>query len=321
MEHSHGNMIVVLFDIDGTLIRAVGMGRLALHRAFEEVFGVEAGDTPAVHAVPFNGRTDPVIIADIAAALGIEGDALTAGSAALEAAFLRHLEQTVAESRTKEACPGVPELLATLDAEPSASDLRQAEAAVQQASLALSRAQADLEAATLVAPFGGVVLEIHAHPGQAVAAGTGLISLADSSALEAEVTVIEEDLPLVQVGQEVELFFDAQPDAIVEGTVARLVPKRLPGDRPLYPVYVALDELPEGLFPGMTVDVSIIIGGRSDVLRLPRALVRARSDGTAQVRVWTHDQIEVRTVRVGLRGDVYVEILDGLHEGEQVVGQ
>jgi multidrug resistance efflux pump len=55
--------------------------------------------------------------------------------------------------------------------------------------------------------------------------------------------VIEEDLPLLQIGQPVEVFFDAVPEAAVHGRVARIVPQRLSGeDRPLYPVYITLDE-------------------------------------------------------------------------------
>jgi HlyD family secretion protein len=211
--------------------------------------------------------------------------------------------------------------LAQLVASPSAADLQQAEAAVQLAELSLARAQADLEAATLVAPFDGTVLEVHAGPGEMVAAGTGLVRLADSSRLEVEVTVIEEDLPLVRSGQTVELFFDAQPEAQVEGSVARIVPQRVPGDRPLYPVYITSLELPEGLVPGMTADASIVVDSRQDVLRLPRALVRARSDGTATVQVWTGNEVEERAVQVGLRGDLYIEILDGIAQGEEVVAQ
>lgn len=211
--------------------------------------------------------------------------------------------------------------LAQLVAGPSAADLRQAEAAVQLAELSLARAQADLEAATLVAPFDGTVLEVHAGPGEMVAAGTGLVRLADGSRLEVETTVIEEDLPLVRSGQKVELFFDAQPEAQVEGIVARIVPQRLPGDRPLYPVYITIADLPEGLLAGMTVDSSIVVDSRHDVLRLPRVLVRARSDGTATVQVWTGSRMEERTAQVGLRGDVYVEIFDGIEEGEEVVAQ
>jgi HlyD family secretion protein len=192
---------------------------------------------------------------------------------------------------------------------------------VQLAELSLARAQADLEAATLVAPFNGTVLEVHAGPGEMVSAATGLIRLADGSRLEVEATVIEEDLPLVRSGQKVELFFDAQPEAQVVGGVARIVPQRLPGDRPLYPVYITIVDLPEGLLAGMTADASIVVDLRHDVLRLPRVLVRARSDGTATVQVWTGSEVEERTVHVGLRGDVYIEILDGIEEGQEVMAQ
>jgi HlyD family secretion protein len=211
--------------------------------------------------------------------------------------------------------------LAQLAAGPSVADLQQAEAAVQLAELSLSRAQADLETATLVAPFDGTVLEVSVGPGEMIAAATGLIHLADGSHLEVEATVIEEDLPLVQVGQPVELFFDARPEAQVQGSVARIVPQRLPGDRPLYPVYITIADLPEGLLAGMTVDSSIAVDSRHDVLRLPRVLVQARSDGTATVQVWTGSEVQERTVQVGLRGDVYVEIVDGIAEGEEVVAQ
>ena len=93
-------------------------------------------------------------------------------------------------------------------------------------------------------------------------------------------------------------------------------------DRPLYPVYLALVKtVPEGLLSGMTVDASIIVDSRTDVLRLPRAVAQARADGTAQLRVWTGGRVETRTAQVGLRGDVYVEILEGLREGEEVLAE
>ena len=71
----------------------------------------------------------------------------------------------------------------------------------------------------------------------------------------------------------------------------------------------------------MSVDVSIAIASRSDVLRLPRAVVRAKADNTAQVNVWVNDHTELRMITVGLRGDIYIEILAGLSAGDRVVSQ
>ena len=202
------------------------------------------------------------------------------------------------------------------------ADLEAAQLDVEKAQLDVEKAHNDLEKAVLVAPFDGVVLEVNAAPGDRISTSTTLITLIDPAAVEDRTTVVEEDLPLVQVDQPAELFFDAQPAIAVQGHVSRIVPQRVPGqDRPLYSVYIALDELPKGLVPGMTVDASIIITKRTSVLRLPRALVHAGSGGTTQVEVWKDGHAEKRTIRVGLRGDVYIEILGGLREGEQVIGQ
>jgi len=211
--------------------------------------------------------------------------------------------------------------LAELSAGPRPAEIQQAESSVRAAELALARAQTDFQAATLTASSAGTILEVSASLGEMIAAGRGVIRLADGCALEVETSVIEEDLPLVQVGQEVILYFDAQPDAEVRGRVARLVPLRVVGDRPLYPVFIAAEEWPAGLLAGMTVDASIVIDSRDGVLRLPRALVRSRSDGTATLRVWTGTGAQERSVHTGLRGDAYVEILEGLSAGEKVLAQ
>jgi hypothetical protein len=108
------------------------------------------------------------------------------------------------------------------------------------------------------------------------------------------------------------------------------VPQRVPGsDRPLYYVYISIPELPEGVVADMTVDTSIILDQRTDVLRLPRSLVSARSGGTATtpsrvqavVKVWSNNVSEERTVEVGLRGDTYIEILNGIAVGEEIAGR
>jgi multidrug efflux pump subunit AcrA (membrane-fusion protein) len=188
--------------------------------------------------------------------------------------------------------------------------------------LAVDKAQADLEKTILTAPISGVVLEVRSKPGERIGSGTELIRLIDLGSLQARVTVIEEDLPLLDIGQPVELFLDAAPEAQLSGSVDRILPGRLTGeDRPLYYVHISVIDLPPGMLPGMTIDASIIIAQRTDVIRLPRALLRAEADGTARVEVWSGTDAGERQVRVGLRGDVYVEILDGLREGERVVGQ
>jgi RND family efflux transporter MFP subunit len=185
----------------------------------------------------------------------------------------------------------------------------------------VEQARAGLDAATLRAPFDGVILEVTAKPGETVAAGAGLMTLANPEAAEVRATVVEEDLPLVEVGQPAELFFDAAPDEAIAARVERIVPQRLSGDRALYEVYLSVERLPPQVMPGMTADATIIIDRASAVVRLPRSLVQAGASDNAVVRVWRNNASEERTITVGLRGDVYVEIVSGLQPGEQVVAQ
>lgn len=189
--------------------------------------------------------------------------------------------------------------------------------------LAVDEAQADLDRTIITAPFDGVVLDVFARPGEQLPAGANLVLLTNPTQGEVRTTIIEEDLSMVTLGQSAEIYFDARPDVLVQGQVSRIVPQRVAGEaRPLYHVYLTLnDPLPEGVYPGMTADASLLIDSASDTLRLPRALVAVRSDGMAVVGVWENGRIVSREISTGLRGDVYVAVLDGLREGAEVVGE
>ena len=204
---------------------------------------------------------------------------------------------------------------------PDPLELALAEARVDLAQAQLAQAEESLAGAELRAPFDGTVLDILSTPGAILSPGLPVILMGDPSALEVRASVIEEDLPLIEAGQTAELFFDALPEVMTAGVLSRIVPRRIDVERPLYHILITLDAIPEGLVPGMTSDVSVLLDQRAEVLTLPRALVRANSDGFAIVRVWVGDHSEDRTVKVGMRGDVRVEIVDGLKEGEQVVAE
>jgi multidrug efflux pump subunit AcrA (membrane-fusion protein) len=202
-----------------------------------------------------------------------------------------------------------------------ALEVSAAQARVDQATAALAEARRALEQLEIKAPFAGVVLGANAATGETLPAATALFTLADPQAVEVETTVIEEDVPYVSTGQPAEVYFDALPGDIITGTVARIVPQRLSGDRPLYHVYLTLSRVPAALFEGMSADASIVIAQREGVLCLPRALAQASADGTASVDVWANGATQKRTITVGLRGDTYVEVLSGLREGEAVVAR
>jgi phosphoglycolate phosphatase-like HAD superfamily hydrolase len=106
---------LLLWDIDGTLIRAGPIARLAFDRAVERVLGRAVVD----HQIPMSGKTDPQIAREILAAHGVDGPAADAHLPAV----IAHLEAELgaAEAALRDGgrvLPGVRELLARLAAHP-----------------------------------------------------------------------------------------------------------------------------------------------------------------------------------------------------------
>ena len=133
-----------------------------------------------------------------------------------------------------------------------------AQASVAQAEAALEVARAILNQATLTAPFSGTVAELEVSPGQIVMPGQVVLTLADLTQLQVETTDLSErDVAEVQVGQEATVFVDAL-NVDVPGRAALISPlASTVGGDVVYTVVIALEEQPEGLRLGMSVEVEI----------------------------------------------------------------
>ncbi len=183
----------------------------------------------------------------------------------------------------------------------------------------LDEAQATLDQMELKAPFDGIVTEVDAVADIPKQAGDALFKIIDPKALEVKANVTQEDYPLLELGQGAVVYFDARPDVTAQGNVDRIVPKLVAGDSPTYDIFIALDEVPDGLAEGMTVDTNVTIASRPGVLCLPRSVVHVSANNKANLEVWNGAATEKRQVTIGLRGDANIEILSGLQEGDQVV--
>jgi RND family efflux transporter MFP subunit len=206
------------------------------------------------------------------------------------------------------------------------SNPTEAEIVAADSELALAQAKYDaakaiLESLQIKSPINGIMFAVSAEGGQTYQAETTLFTIGDPKALEVEANITEEDFPIVSIGQEVELFFDARSDVTIMGKVDRIVPIRIEGDSPRYHIYITLNDVPDGLADGMTADASITITKREDVVCLPRSIVRASGVDKVTLKNWNGAAQESREVTVGLRGDSDVEIISGLNVGDQVVIQ
>ena len=202
---------------------------------------------------------------------------------------------------------------------PTENEIVSADSELALAQAKYDAAKAVLESLEIKASFDGIVFEVSAESGQTYPAEATLFTIGDPKALEVVANITEEDYPIVSVGQHAEVYFDARPEVTVKGKVERIIPKRIEGDSPLYNIYISLDEIPDGLADGMTVDTNVTITSRPGVLCLPRSVVHASGNDNAIVQVWNGSSNESREITVGLRGDSNVEIISGLTEGEEVV--
>jgi phosphoglycolate phosphatase len=102
---------LVLFDIDGTLLRSDGAGRRAVTRALREVFG-----TTGPSDYWFDGKTDPQIVRDLMRLDGHDDARIDADMRRLLDRYVQYLnEELTAPGFSASPLPGVPELLDALD--------------------------------------------------------------------------------------------------------------------------------------------------------------------------------------------------------------
>jgi RND family efflux transporter MFP subunit len=164
------------------------------------------------------------------------------------------------------------------------------------------------------------VLSVTGNVGDTVAGNSVVVELADLSQLEVQASIGQQDVISVQDGQSATLTFDARPGETFAGKVSRVVPtKTSTAGAVTYTVFVSVDQAPAGLLPGMTADADIIVAERKNVLTLPRRSIRASANATVNLSVVQNGRTVSRSVKIGLVGDLNVEILSGLQEGDQVV--
>jgi HlyD family secretion protein len=137
-------------------------------------------------------------------------------------------------------------------------DIAVAEANLAQAKAGLEQARALRQKAEIVAPFDGIVSDVLIRAGQYVNAGTPIVLVADPKGLRIETTDLnEKDIAAVQIGNKVNVAFDALPGVIVEGTVAEIAPKSNKSAGVNYTVTIDLAQVPERLRWGMTALVGL----------------------------------------------------------------
>ena len=221
----------------------------------------------------------------------------------------------------------------------TSAQIASARAQISQSSAELTSAQLDLRRTTIIAPTGGVIINKLVEPGTTVAASFQTPNLfeiaADTTRMQVEASVDEADIGQIRDAQQVRFTVDAYPDEAFKATV-RQIRKAATETQNVVSYLVILDvDNPEGkLLPGMTANVEIITGRKANVLRAPATALRFRpriadrpdddekpDPRKPTVYLVTSEPFrpKAKLVKLGLQGEDYVEVVEGLKAGDKIV--
>jgi Cu(I)/Ag(I) efflux system membrane fusion protein len=168
------------------------------------------------------------------------------------------------------------------------------------------------------APRDGIVLERNAVEGMRAQPGDVLFRIADTSVVWALVDVAERDLGSIAVGQPVTVRARSFPGRSFSGTISVIYPQVNRETRTAR-VRIELVNADLALLPDMYVDAEIDTGTPAPVVAVPDSSVLDTGNRQAVLVDKGEGRYEPRSVKLGRRGDGYVEVREGLSEGEPVV--
>lgn len=176
-----------------------------------------------------------------------------------------------------------------------------------------------LEFSRISAPSAALVTAKHIEAGSAVSPNQRAFDLADVSQLVVRVRLSELDVVHLRPGATLDVSLDAYPDVRFPGRIRRVFPSAELQSR-LVPVEVALGPVPPGLGvrPGFLARVTFALDRRTGALAVPAPAVGV-GEGGAYVFVVQADSLVRKTVTLGISVEGWVEISQGLREGELVV--
>jgi RND family efflux transporter MFP subunit len=186
--------------------------------------------------------------------------------------------------------------------------------------------EAQIEFATIQAPFAGLITHRAMDPGDMVfeagsPKGTDqpLLRVARVDLVRVTSFLPELDAVWANVGDPVAVRFDALPGREFVGTVARVSGVLDPGTRSMQ-VEVDLPNADGTILPGMYGRMSVLLETRRGVLTLPASALRFSETGAAWVYRLNADGTVARsTVSIGIDDGIRLEILDGIAAGDRVV--
>ena len=167
-------------------------------------------------------------------------------------------------------------------------------------------------------PSGGVVLDKKAVAGMRFRPGETIYRIADLSRVWVIADVYEQALARVAPGQRAVVLIDAYPERRFEAEVTYLYPT-LNAPTRTTPVRLELDNREGLLRPGMFAHVELAAAGSEARLAVPLSAVIDQGHRQVVLLAEGEGRFRPQPVRLGIRGREYVEVLEGVTSGDEVV--
>lgn len=213
---------------------------------------------------------------------------------------------------------------------------------IEQAEASLQSTLDHLSKTVYNSPIDGIITSLRIEEGEIALVGTMnnpgtvLMTIADLSVMEVEVEVDETDVIGVKIGQLSEVKVDAFPDQTINGKVTEIGSSALQKttaseESKDFKVIITLENPPEDLKPGLSASADIITADKKDVLAIPiSALVLREKEDVDKnkkkneepeegVYIVENSRAKFYPVKKGIMGEMMIEIVSGLEEGQEVV--
>jgi len=201
---------------------------------------------------------------------------------------------------------------------PSGSDFALAQTALAQARANLGVAQAKLDQTVILAPVDGTLIARNVEPGNVVQAGKELMVLAPEGETQVVVQIDEKNLAQLRIGQHALASADAFPRERFAAVLVYINPG-IDALRGSVEVKLRAPEPPGYLRQDMTVSVDIEVARSAGTVVVPADTVRDANGAQPWVLAVDGGRATRRAVKLGLKGDGRVEVLDGVAPGDRLI--
>jgi len=227
-------------------------------------------------------------------------------------------EVSAARQRLQNAEAGLHSSQESAQSRYSNAEVVRAQAALADAEAGLAAARQVLGQTSIRAPIAGTVYSISAGPTEFVEQGKLLMQLADLSQERVRAYFDEPEIGRLQVGQEIQIKWDAKPGKSWKGHIERTPVTVITfGTRNVGEVLVKIDEHDSDLLPDTNVTVTVTTSSEANALTVPREALHSEN-GKAYVYKVAGDELKRTPVVTGNLNLTQEAILSGLEQGDWV---